>query len=194
MLGPNDLPFAVSGHRTLIVEKSADERTRGGLYVPDTCKERYFSGRLVAAGLTALDQLYDQGYQLGDDVEFGRYAGLREAWDHVVEGDHTLPEDAYQWQFDRDVSTDACKVYTCAKTGAVRKVESVIVLNVADLIASVQLARRLSSGEMRYVHGITREGRTQHVLRRRDEADESVFPLVAARNDNEEKAANGYAA
>lgn len=165
MLGPNDLPFSVSGIRTLILEHPPKEKSEGGIYMPDNAKERYFSGKLLDAGLQARDTLYDNGYEIGDDVEFGRYAGLREAWDHVIEGPHDLPDDAYNWQF-ADSIAGVSRTYKCAKTGAVRLIESIIVLNVDDLIASIQLAGRLRSGAMRYTRAKTADGATQFIVER----------------------------
>src|SRR5262245_34090354 len=133
MLGKHDLPFAVYGHRVLILEKPPKGRTEGGLWIPDTAKLRYFSGILLDAGLPARDKIYDQGYEIGDECQFGQYAGLREPWDHVVEGDPNLPDEAYSWSLDSEASNDSCKVYRCKNTGAVRKIECVIVLNVDDL-------------------------------------------------------------
>jgi len=168
LLGPKDLPFAVSGERCLIAEKPPKERTVGGLYLPEKAKERYYSGRLLDAGLQALDKLYDNGFELGDEVEYGRYAGLREAWDHVIEGDHTLPEDAYDWRRDTEHSSDVCERYVCAKTKAVRVMESVIVINVDDIIASRELAARRRAGTVKRRRATTEDGRTQHVFERED--------------------------
>ena len=172
LLGPNDLPFAVSGERCAVVEKTPKGRTEGGLYIPDTAKERYYSGRLVAAGLAAMDKLHDHGFQFGDEVEFGRYAGLREAWDHVIEGDHTLAPEAYDWKRDVEGRSDVCERYVCQKTGAVRVVESLIIINVDDLLGSKQLAERLRDGEMRMVaRQWTNDAgfeRTSYVIERKD--------------------------
>lgn len=151
MRGPKDVPYAVTGERCAIVEKPPKGRTEGGLIIPDIAKMRYFAGRLIDAGLQARDKLYDHGYELGDEVTFGQYAGLREAWDHVVEGDHTLPDDCYKWSRDVEASSSVCERYICEKTGAIRLIESLIIVNVDDLLASIQLAERLRSGQMRIV-------------------------------------------
>lgn len=165
MLGPNDLPFAVVGERCLIMEHPPKERSEGGLYLPDNAKERYYSGTLLDAGLQARDKLFDAGIRIGDDVEFGRYAGLREAWDRIVEGDHTLADDAYDWS-PLDVTAGVRRRYKCAKTGAIRSIDSIIVLNVDDVIGSHQLAGRFRAGEAAYKRGKTAEGSTQHYVER----------------------------
>ena len=165
MLGPNDLPFSVSGNRTLILEKPAKEKTTGGLHIPDSCKERYFSGRLLDAGLQARDTLYDHGYEIGDEVEFGKYAGLKEAWDRVVEGPCDLPDDSYNWKFER-ADGDINRVYKCANTGATREIGTIIILNVDDLVASVELAARIRTGIVSIKRGVTPDGKTQHYFER----------------------------
>jgi len=172
LLGPNDLPYQVSGDRCAVVEKPAKEMTDGGLVIPQQAQRRYFAGRLVGAGLNALDKLHDAGYQFGDEVHFGQYAGLHEAWDHVIEGDHTLPDDAYDW--DRDVrgSNAACTRYVCRKTGAIRVIESLIIINVDDLLCSTGLVERLRAGEMEVVakQWVNDAGfdRTSYVIQRKD--------------------------
>lgn len=47
----------------------------GVLYVPEEHREVAERGVLLAAGLGALDKLADHGVEIGDIVEFGRYAG-----------------------------------------------------------------------------------------------------------------------
>lgn len=173
MLGPTELPFAVAGHRVLILEKPAKSKTEGGLHIPESAQMRYFSGILLDAGLPARDKIHDQGYEIGDEVMFGMYAGLKEAWDHVVEGDPDAVDEKSPWRFDSDESNNVCRVYRCAKTGAVRKIETVIVLNVDDLIASNQLAARIRTGDLEIVRGVTAEGKTQHIFQRRA-TDEDV--------------------
>lgn len=165
MLGPNDLPFAVAGMRVLILEKAPKDRTEGGLHIPDVAKIRYWSGVLLDAGLQARDILHDNGFKIGDEVEFGQYAGLREVWDRVVEGDHSLPDDSYSWGLIDSVA-GVQKRYKCSKTGAIRAMDSIIVLNVDDLIASVELAARIRNGAARYKLGKTSDGKTQHFIER----------------------------
>lgn len=167
MLGPNDLPFAVTGERAMILEKPPKDRTEGGLYVPEVAKMRYFEGTLLAAGLKGLDKLYDHGYQIGDRVKYGLYAGLREAWDHIVEGDHTLPDDAYDWHRCPEECNASVEVYRCRKTGAKRVVEAVIILNTDDLLGSIELAERFRRKEMAPERGIDPEGKTTHYIERK---------------------------
>lgn len=165
MLGPNDLPFSVVGERCLIAESAPKERSEGGIYMPDNAKERYYSGKLLDAGLQARDRLFDAGVEIGDHVEFGRYAGLREAWDRIIEGDHSLADEAYDWKF-LDAVAGVQRRYRCEKTGAVRAIDSIIVLNVDDIIASKQLAERRRSNMVSIKRGESTEGRTLHYVER----------------------------
>lgn len=165
MLGPNELPFSVVGERCLIAENAPKERSEGGIYMPDNAKERYYNGKLLDAGLQARDKLFDAGVEIGDHVEFGRYAGLREAWDRIVEGDHSLPDEAYDWKF-LDASAGVQRRYRCEKTGAIRAIDSIIVLNVDDVIASKELAERQRKGGATIKRGETTEGQTLHYIER----------------------------
>lgn len=169
MLGPSDLPFSVVGDRCLIMEAAPKERSEGGIYVPENAKERYFSGQLLDAGLNARDKLYDAGIEIGDYVEFGRYAGLREAWDRIIEGDARLPDEDYDWKF-LDTVTGVQRRYRCEKTGAVRCIDSVIVLNVDDIIGSKELAERRRSKAMDIERGMSPEGSTLHYIVRKKAA------------------------
>lgn len=195
MLGPNDLPFAVAGHRVLILEKPAKEKTEGGLHIPKTAQMRYFSGILIDAGLPARDKMYDQGYEIGDEVQFGMYAGLREAWDHIVEGPTGLPAEAYDWAFAGEDSS-VCRRYKCRNTGAVRLIESLIILNIDDLIASNELAERRRSGALEIVRGKTDDGKTQHIFRRNlvgDGATDSAAAVQEQISNEGSVIANGHA-
>ncbi len=56
-----------------------EEKTSGGLYIPEVAKERVsHRGVLLSAGLAALDRLYSYGVEPGHIVFFGRYAGQDE--------------------------------------------------------------------------------------------------------------------
>lgn len=52
------------------------DRTKGGLYVPETSKMPRSKGVLLAAGLKAMDELNSYGTKIGDVVEFAKYAGV----------------------------------------------------------------------------------------------------------------------
>jgi len=64
--------------RVVVKRKSEEERTAGGLYIPDTAKERPVQAEVVAVGH---GKVLDDGTQrplnlkVGDQVLFGKYAG-----------------------------------------------------------------------------------------------------------------------
>ncbi|HYD49985.1 MAG TPA: co-chaperone GroES [Terriglobales bacterium] len=53
------------------------ERTKGGIYIPDTAKEKPIQGRVVAVGPGRQDdgKIVPLDVKAGDQVLFGKYAG-----------------------------------------------------------------------------------------------------------------------
>lgn len=74
------LPFTPVYKRVVVEPLEAEEKTAGGLYIPETAQQRANRGRLIAAGLGALDIMASHGLELGDVVLFGKYAGVWEEW------------------------------------------------------------------------------------------------------------------
>lgn len=70
-----ETPYLPIGKNVLIFRIPEEDRTAGGLYIPDTNKEPKSQGVLLAAGLGALDILADHLVEIGDLVWFGKYAG-----------------------------------------------------------------------------------------------------------------------
>lgn len=167
MLGPNDLPFAVVGERCVLKADPPRKRTIGGLELPVTSQLKPFTGVILDAGLQARDKLRDHGINIGDRVWYGKFAGIVEEWDHVIEGDHTLPDDAYDWKF-KSAEPGEPTLYECAKTGAVRAVEPIVVFNSDDILASAELADRLRAGLVSYERAPTTDGREQHIVREKE--------------------------
>jgi chaperonin GroES len=64
--------------RVLVIRIEEEEKTSGGIIIPDTAKEKPQEGRVVAAGPGKFD---DNGKRMpldvkeGDRVLFGKYAG-----------------------------------------------------------------------------------------------------------------------
>lgn len=64
--------------RLLVKRFTEEERTKGGLYVPDTAKEKPAQGEVVAAGA---GRVADDGkvtplsVKKGDKILFGKYSG-----------------------------------------------------------------------------------------------------------------------
>ena len=63
------------GKNVLIWRIEGEEKTAGGLYVPEEHREVKTRGVLIAAGLAALDVLADNLIAVGDEVVFAKYAG-----------------------------------------------------------------------------------------------------------------------
>lgn len=80
-LGIPEIPYLPIAKNVLIYRLPEEERTAGGLYVPESNREPHSKGVLLAAGLGALDILYAHLVEIGDVVWFGRFAG----WEKEVE-------------------------------------------------------------------------------------------------------------
>jgi chaperonin GroES len=64
--------------RILVQRVKEDEKTKGGIFIPDTAKEKPIEGRVIAAGK---GKLSEEGKRIalevkkGDRVLFGKYSG-----------------------------------------------------------------------------------------------------------------------
>ena len=67
--------------RVLIEPKEAETKTAGGLYIPDTAKEKPQQGKVVAAGPGKKDEPME--VKVGDVVLYGKYAGTEVTVDDV---------------------------------------------------------------------------------------------------------------
>lgn len=64
--------------RILVRQEDAEERTSGGIYLPDSAQERPQQGEIVAVGIgTVLDsgRLVEPSVKVGDKVLYGKYSG-----------------------------------------------------------------------------------------------------------------------
>ncbi|MBQ5752093.1 MAG: co-chaperone GroES [Bacteroidaceae bacterium] len=59
--------------RVLILPVPAEEKTIGGIIIPDTAKEKPLQGKVVAVGNGTKDE--DMVIAVGDQVLYGKYAG-----------------------------------------------------------------------------------------------------------------------
>ena len=78
----DELPFLPTGERLLVREMPPKTKTLGGIDLPDNMVDDFksFSGIIMAAGLDALEAMSAHGYRIGDEILFGRYAGIVEEW------------------------------------------------------------------------------------------------------------------
>ena len=59
--------------RVLIEPAAAEEKTSGGIIIPDTAKEKPLQGKVVAVGKGTKDE--EMVLKAGDTVLYGKYAG-----------------------------------------------------------------------------------------------------------------------
>jgi chaperonin GroES len=59
--------------RVLIQPAPAEERTVGGIIIPDTAKEKPLKGKVIAVGNGTKDE--QMVLKAGDEVLYGKYAG-----------------------------------------------------------------------------------------------------------------------
>lgn len=64
--------------RVLVVRVEEEQKTKGGIIIPDTAKEKPMEGKVVAAGLGKQDEKgkrVPMDIKMGDRVLFSKYAG-----------------------------------------------------------------------------------------------------------------------
>jgi chaperonin GroES len=69
----SDLSIRPLADRVVIESAPAEEKTAGGIYIPDTAKEKPQKGKIVAVGNGKKDEPLT--VKVGDDVLYGKYAG-----------------------------------------------------------------------------------------------------------------------
>jgi chaperonin GroES len=69
--------FKPLGDRVAVKPEPADEKTAGGLFVPDTAKEKPQRGTIVAIGAGRVEngERIEMTVEEGDAVLYGKYAG-----------------------------------------------------------------------------------------------------------------------
>ena len=72
------MQFRPLGDRVLVRRVEEDEKTKGGIIIPDTAKEKPQEGKVIAAGT---GKVGDDGKKIpldvkaGDKILFGKYSG-----------------------------------------------------------------------------------------------------------------------
>ena len=59
--------------RVLVEAAAAEEKTAGGIIIPDTVKEKPMRGRVIAVGTGKKDE--PMTVKVGDSILYGKYAG-----------------------------------------------------------------------------------------------------------------------
>jgi chaperonin GroES len=65
--------------RVLVKPATAEEKTVGGIIIPDSAKEKPLKGEVIAAGNGTKDE--EMVLKTGDKVLYGKYAGTEIEWD-----------------------------------------------------------------------------------------------------------------
>lgn len=76
--GANDMAFKPLHDRVLVRRVESEEKTSGGLIIPDTAKEKPQEGEIVAVGAGARDEDGDRiklDVKAGDRILFGKWSG-----------------------------------------------------------------------------------------------------------------------
>jgi chaperonin GroES len=66
------------GDRVLVEPLEAEEKTEGGIVIPDTAKEKQQKGRVVAVGKGRIDEegkITPLEVKVDDNILYGRYSG-----------------------------------------------------------------------------------------------------------------------
>jgi chaperonin GroES len=78
------------GDRILVKRIKEEDKTKGGIIIPDTAKEKPQEGKVVAVGkgkMTEAGQLVVPDVKAGDHILFGKYSGSEvklEGEDHLI--------------------------------------------------------------------------------------------------------------
>lgn len=178
-------PAAPMGSRVLVRPSPIADATEGGIVVPDEAKVRQMSGVLVAVGCDAADKLYDRGAELGDEIWYGKYAGIIEEWQSLQKPGND-PRCKHDGAWDRvprfttsQITDEKQKIdprwdgipmgedstlSECRSCKALRLSERVVVMDAEDVTTSVDLQVRMETGRVKRYRGVTPEGRTRHYL------------------------------
>jgi len=167
VLEPDELPGAPIGDRVLLLPDPPLEESERGIIIPGVAQHRPNTGKLIGAGLSALDRLHDQGIEMGDAVIWGQFAGVIWEWDHVKEYSKKPCAGDHRWE--RAPSPrDRVSAKVCDNCGTTRWIEFVLLANVDDIQSSVDLEQRRRNGVVGYKRGKTAEGQTMHFIERKD--------------------------
>jgi chaperonin GroES len=80
----NNMTFRPLHDRILVRRIEVDEKTAGGIIIPDTAKEKPQEGEVIAAGPGARDdsgQLQPLDVKVGDRILFGKWSGTEIKFD-----------------------------------------------------------------------------------------------------------------
>jgi chaperonin GroES len=76
-----DIKFKPNEDRVLVKPAAAEEKTAGGIFIPDTAKEKPQRGEVIAVGPGKKDEPIT--VKAGDVILYGKYAGTEISIDGV---------------------------------------------------------------------------------------------------------------
>jgi len=79
--------FKPLGDRVLVKRLEGEERTEGGIIIPEAAKERAQIGEVIAVGPGRLDRdgkIIPMNVNVGDKVYFGKYSGTEAGDDYII--------------------------------------------------------------------------------------------------------------
>ena len=175
ILKVDELPALPEADRIMVRPQEPQEETETGrLVLPDVAKTQAHFGTIVAAGLKALDIMYDNGQEVGDTIWYGQFAGTWEEWDHLVKAGNKASCKHESWDYEPSLKTFRGKGWKCGGCGALRKQEPLLVMNIGDVLANVDKAARVRSGTMSIALRYTQDGKTCHIVQRASDAPLSL--------------------
>ena len=167
ILNLNELPAEPEADRILVrPEQPRMETDTGRLVIPETAATQAHAGTIMAAGLKARDIMYDNGQEIGDTIWYGQFAGVWEEWDHIVKAGKDPECQHESWDYEASLKIFRGRGYKCRECGALRQQEPLLFMNVGDILANVDKARRFRAGQMELVRRETQDGKTCHLVER----------------------------
>lgn len=79
--------FRPLGDRVLIKRLENQDKTEGGLYIPDAAKEKAQTGHVMAVGAGRVDttgKVTPLQVKVGDTIYFGKYTGTEAGRDYLI--------------------------------------------------------------------------------------------------------------
>ena len=169
MLKHDEIPATPENDRILIQPAQPPSETLGNVIIPDQAQRQAHEGKILAAGLKALDILHDNGQQIGDVVLYGQFAGAWEQWEHIVKDGNDPSCKHANWSREPQMNGFRREGYACDACGAWRMHEPVLIMNVGDILANVTKAERLRNGEMSVKRTPRLDGASLHYVTRAED-------------------------
>lgn len=79
--------FRPIGDRVLIKRLEGEQKTAGGIFIPDAAKEKAQEGTVIAVGPGRLDRdgrVIPAQVKVGDQIYFGKYTGTEAGDDYLI--------------------------------------------------------------------------------------------------------------